>query len=160
MGQLSEFSFPIRVMLKTYRWRRVDPVPWATLEKPPAKCRLALVSSAGFVPRDQVPFDKSIRGGDVSFRMIPSDTDVAELVDTHRSKSFDHTGQTRDPNLTFPIDRARELSESGRVGSVARAHLSLMGCTTAPGRLVRDTAPEAAGWLVEDEVDIALLVPV
>jgi hypothetical protein len=35
-----------------------------------------------------------------------------------------------------------------------------MGSITAPGRLIRDTAPEAAEWLVEDEVDVALLVPV
>ena len=160
MGQLSEFSLPTRVMLKAYPWRCIDPVPWAPLGKPLAECRLALVSSAGFVQRDQVPFDEAIRGGDVSFREIPSDVDVAELVDTHRSRSFDHTGQTRDPNLSFPITRARELTESGRVGSVASAHLSLMGCTNAPGRLVRNTAPKAAGRLVEDGVDISLLVPV
>ena len=160
MGQLAEFSLPVRVFLKAYRWRRIDPVPWAPLEKPLAECRLTLVSSAGFVPRDQVPFDESIRGGDVSFREIPSNIEVAELVDTHRSGSFDHTGLRCDPNLAFPIDRVRELAELGRIGSVAHVHLSLMGCTTAPGRLVRDTAPEAARRLVADDVDIALLVPV
>ncbi len=121
---------------------------------------MAIVSSAGFVLPDQPRFDESVRGGDVSFREIPSDVDVATLIDTHRSESFDHTGIQRDPNLAFPIDRARELVKAGRIGSVNRRHLSFMGSITAPGRLMRDAAPEAAGWLVEDRVDIALLVPV
>ncbi len=65
MGELSEFSLLVRAFLRAYRWRRIDPVPWAPLEKPLAECRLALVSSAGFVLRDQQPFDESVRGGDV-----------------------------------------------------------------------------------------------
>ena len=35
-----------------------------------------------------------------------------------------------------------------------------MGSITAPGRLVRDTAPAAANWLEADQVEAALLVPV
>lgn len=35
-----------------------------------------------------------------------------------------------------------------------------MGSITAPGRLIRRSAPEAAALLVEDEVDLALLTPV
>lgn len=160
MGEINEFSLPVRAMLRVYRWRQIDPVPWAPLEKPLAECRLALVSSAGFVHRGQAPFDDSVRGGDFSFREIPHDADVSELTDFHRSKSYDHAGMVKDPNLAFPLDRARELVESGRVGSLARAHISFMGSITAPGRLIRDTAPAAAQRLVDDEVDVALLVPV
>ena len=160
MGELSEFSLLVRAFLRAYRWRRIDPVPWAPLEKPLAECRLALVSSAGFVLRDQQPFDESVRGGDVTFRRIPNDVDVSDLVDTHRSESFDHTGLSRDPNVAFPLDRVRELAESGRVASLAPTHLAFMGSITAPGRLVRDTAPEAASSLVHGSVDVALLVPV
>lgn len=160
MGEISEFSFSLRAFLKAYRWRRIDPVPWVPLSKPLAECRLAIVSSAGFVLSGQEPFDKSIRGGDYTFRSIPNDAEVSDLIDEHRSKSFDHTGLLRDPNLAFPLDRVRELVESGRIGSLARAHLSFMGSITAPGRLVGKTAPEAASSLVGDAVDVALLVPV
>lgn len=160
MGEFSEFSLSVRTLLRAYPWRRIDPVPWTPLSKPLAKSRLALVSSAGFVLPDQQPFDESIRGGDVSFRQIPNDVDVSELIDTHRSESFDHTGLGRDPNLALPLDRVRELADSGRIGSLARTHLSFMGSITAPGRLVRDTAPEAASLLAHDSVDVALLVPV
>lgn len=96
----------------------------------------------------------------MSFRRIPHDADVAGLIDGHRSESFGHTGVRRDPNVAFPLDRARELTEAGRIGSLTRAHLSFMGSITAPGRLVRKTAPKAANRLVQDGADIAVLVPV
>ena len=160
MGDIEEFSLAWRIFLKTYHWRRIDPVPWTPLRKPLVECRLAVVSSAGFVLPDQPPFERSMPGGDPSFRIIPGDIDLHTLVDTHRSEIFDHRAMRRDPNLAFPLDRARELVALGRIGAVARRHLSFMGSITAPGRLVRDTAPEAARWLVEDAVDIALLVPV
>ncbi|MGW8323616.1 MAG: glycine/sarcosine/betaine reductase selenoprotein B family protein [Thermodesulfobacteriota bacterium] len=160
MGDISEFSMKTRLFLKAYPWRRVDPVPWAPLGKPLSESRLALVSSAGFVLPDQEQFDESMRGGDPSFREIPSDVDTSTLIDTHRSETFDHTGLARDPNLAFPIDRVRELVQEGRIGSVNRRHLSFMGSITAPGRLTKRTAPEASGRLVEDRVDAALLIPV
>ncbi len=160
MGHLGEFSFKDRIFLRGYRWRRIDPVPWAPLRKPLRECRLALVCTAGLVLPDQEPFDKSVKGGDYSSRMIGADTPASALIDSHRSRSYDHSGVRRDANLAFPVDRVRELEESGRIGSVAREHVSLMGSITAPGRFVRDTAPVFARRLRDDDVDIALLVPV
>jgi len=160
VGDPGEFPPAVRLFLKAYPWRRIDPVPWSPLRKPLAVCRLALVSSAGFVLPGQEPFDASIRGGDVSFREIPSGAEAAALIDTHRSRVFDHSGIRSDPNLALPLDRVRELHAAGRIGSVNRRHLSFMGSITAPGRLVRDTAPRAARLLSEDGVDVALLVPV
>jgi D-proline reductase (dithiol) PrdB len=160
MGEMSEFSLTIRLFLKTYKWRRIDPVPWTPLRKPLSQSRLALVSSAGFVLPDQPHFDESIRGGDPSFREIPAEVDVRTLVETHRSESFDHTGLQQDPNLAFPIERVRELAQKGRIGAINHRHLSCMGSITAPGRFVKETVPSAVSKLVEDGVDVALLVPV
>jgi D-proline reductase (dithiol) PrdB len=160
MGDLNEFSLPVKLFLKAYPWRKIDPVPWAPRKKPLSECRLALVSSAGFVLPGQKPFDESIRGGDYSFREIPGDAEVQELRESHRSESFDHTGIHEDPNLAFPLDRARELVLRGRIGSLSRRHLSFMGSITAPGRLIQQTAPASAQLLVEDAADVALLVPV
>lgn len=160
MGDMSEFSLPVRLLLRSYRWRRIDPVPWTPLAKPLSECRLALVSSAGFVAPGQERFDDTVRGGDVSFRETPCDLDPGALIDTHRSDSFDHSGMLKDPNVAFPVERARELAAGGRIASVARNHLSFMGSISAPGRLVRDTAPQIARLLAADAVDVALLVPV
>lgn len=160
MGDLSEFPLKYKLFLKGYPWRRIDPVPWAPLHKPLKDSRLTLVSSAGLVLPGQDPFDESIRGGDYSFREIPSDTDVSILIDTHRSDLYDHAGLRQDPNLAFPLDRLRELVQSGRIGSLNRRQLSYMGSITAPGRLIKKTAPRDLHALVEDDVDAALLVPV
>jgi D-proline reductase (dithiol) PrdB len=160
LGDIGEFALKHRLFLRTYRWRRIDPVPCTPLSKPLRQCRVAIVSSAGFVLPEQESFDMEIRGGDPSFREIPADTDVSILVDMHRSETFDHTGMRDDPNLVFPIDRMRELVERGRIGSVNRRHLSFTGSITAPGRLIKHTAPEAARRLVRDGVDAALLIPV
>ena len=160
MGSLSEFPLRYKLFLKAYRWRRIRPVPWTPLRKPLQACKAALVSSAGFVTRAQRPFDDAILGGDTSFRDIPSDSDVSELIESHRSDVFDHSGMRQDPNLAFPIDRMTELKRAGKIDSVNHRHLSFMGSITAPGRLIKRTAPEAVQRLVADKVDIAILVPV
>src|SRR4029079_2860183 len=101
MATTDELSLPVRLFLKTYSWRRVDPVPWAPLAKPLAESRLALVSSAGFVLPGQERFKTNLAGGDGSFREIPASVDVAALTDAHKSESFDHQGTGAAPNLPF-----------------------------------------------------------
>lgn len=160
MGDLSEFSVSVRAFLRAYPWRRIDPVPWQELRKPVAESRLAIVSSAGLIEQGQEPFDPKLRGGDFTYRRISSQASVNNLIDTHRSKSYDHTGMHEDPNLVLPLDRIRELRDQGRIGSLASHHLSFMGSITAPGRLIHRTAPEAAAELARDEVDLAILIPV
>ncbi len=160
MGDIRELSLPIRAFLKTYRWRRIDPVPWSPLRKPLAESNVALVTTAGFVLPGQAPFDERVKGGDASFREIPSDADVRSLIDTHRSKTFDHDGVAADPNLAFPLDRLHELARDGVIGRVNRRHLSFMGSITATGRLVKERAPEAARLLAGDGAGAALLVPI
>ena len=115
MGDMNEFSLPVRLFLKAYPWRRIDPVPWTSLNKPLKECRLALLSSAGLVLPDQQPFDENFRGGDYSFREIPDDADLSQLREFHRSESFDHAGLQQDPNLVLPIQRAHELVQQGRI---------------------------------------------
>ena len=80
MGEIREFSRSLRLFLRPYRWRKIDPVPWAPLDKPLSTCRLAIVSSAGLVPPDQPRFDDKMRGGDPTYRFVSPDMDPAQLV--------------------------------------------------------------------------------
>jgi D-proline reductase (dithiol) PrdB len=160
VGDLSEFSFPVRTFLKTYRWRRIDPVPWQPLRKPLGECRIAIVSTAGMVAPGQLPFDDRVRGGDWSLREIPDSIDVRTLIETHRSESFDHRPLGVDPNVAFPLDRIRELVAERVVGSANHRHLSFMGSLTATRSLTSTSALQAARTLAADGVDVALLVPV
>ncbi len=160
MGEMREFSLALRAFLKTYPWRRIDPVPWSPLRKPLSEATVAVVSSGGMVLNGDPLFDVRAKGGDYTLRLVSGQANVHDLVDSHRSKSFDHAGIRSDPNLAFPLDRMRELAREGRIGRLAPRNLSFMGSITAPGRLVARSAPEAAEILVDDGVDAALLVPV
>ena len=157
---MRELPLGVRAFLKMYTWRRIDPLPWARLDKPLAKANVALVTTAGLVAPGQAPFNEAQRGGDYGFRVIGRDADVSSLTDWHRSQSFDHGGMRADMNLVFPLDRMRELESTRVIGSLSPRALSFMGSITAPGRLIRESAPAAADLLEEDRVDAALLVPV
>jgi D-proline reductase (dithiol) PrdB len=156
------FALPLkyRLLLKTYRWRRTEPVPAALRRHPLSQSRVALVTSAGLVSSGDPPFDLARRGGDPSFRLIPADAHGASLSVHHRSEAFDRTGLAEDVNVIFPRDALAQLVLEGVIGEVAPRHLSFMGSITAPARLIRESAPEAAEALVRDGVDVALLVPV
>jgi len=156
----SDLPIKYRLMMKAYRWRRIEPVPAALLRQPLASARVAIVTSAGLVVRGEPPFDLARRGGDPSFRLIPDAAAPADLEIHHRSEAFDRTGLARDLNVAFPRDVLAELARAGSIGSVAARHVSFMGSITAPGRLIRESAPEAAAVLHADRVDVALLVPV
>lgn len=160
MADLAQLPVATRTFLKVYPWRRIDPVPCTPLTKPLHACRVALVSTAGLVPPGVRSFDQAVKGGDYSYRVVSRAVDPKQLIDYQRSHSYDHAGIARDPNLAFPVERLRELAAERVIGDIAPRHLSFMGSITAPGRLIRETAPEAAALLVEDRVDVALLIPV
>lgn len=160
MGDYSEFNLKVRAMLAIYRWRRIDPMPWAEPRRPLTEANVGLVSTAGLVLPGQTPFDDAVKGGDYSFREVPSSTDPQSLVESHRSDAFSRDGLEADRNLVFPIDRMRELERDGAIGLFNPRCLSFMGSITAPKRLMLETAPAAAELFVRDGVDVALLVPV
>jgi D-proline reductase (dithiol) PrdB len=160
MAELSELSLKYRLWLRTYRWRRLDPIPWAPLRAPLEKSRVGLVTTAGlYRPGTDQPF-AHVKGGDISFRVIPTDTDVQSLAIGQTSDELDTTGIEADRNLAFPLDRLREMHDAGEIGEIAPVHLSFNGSITAPNRLVADSAPEAAEVFRKEQVDAVLLVPV
>jgi D-proline reductase (dithiol) PrdB len=159
VATLSDLSLKNRLFMATYRYRTVEPIPFARPKRPLREARVALVTTGAVYAPGQEPFDEERKGGDVSYRVIPRDADVSALGIAHRSDAFDQAGFRADRNLGFPLDRLREMEAAGTIGGLAPRALSFMGSISAPGRLVKETAPEAAGLLEEDRVDVALLVP-
>lgn len=146
--------------MAAYRWRRVETLTWARLGVPLREARVGLVTTAGlYRPGTDQPFER-VRGGDSSFRIIPDDVGVASLAIGQTSGAFDRQPMDADRNAALPIDRLHALVARGEVGSSAGRHLSFNGSITAPGRLVRDAAPEAAEVFRQEQVDAVLLVPV
>jgi len=160
MARLSDLSLRNRLYMATYRYRRAEWAPGAVLRRPLSEARVAVITTAGFYLPGQDPFDEEMKGGDFSWRPIPLDADLRQARLGHRSDAFDPGGIERDPELALPVHRLLELAADGVIGSVAPTHYSFQGSVSAPGRLVRYSAPEVAQALHSEEVDLALLTPV
>jgi D-proline reductase (dithiol) PrdB len=160
MASYSELRLKDRVFMAAYRFRAVEWAPGARLRSPLSQARIALITTAAFYMPEQEPFDKSFRGGDYSYRTIPTEVGLDSLRIGHRSGAFDHRGIESDKNLALPIDRFLELERAGVIGALNRRHYSFMGSITATARLLRESVPEVAQRLTDDEVDGVFLTPV
>jgi D-proline reductase (dithiol) PrdB len=113
---------------------------------------LALISSGGFEPRGQPPFENGVR--------LPLDSktvDVRDLRIHHHGYSDDDVD--RDPNCVFPMDRLRELETVGAIGELADVALSFV-MVYSPRREIEERAPRMIAELKARNVDAVLLVPV
>lgn len=139
-----------------YRWvHNPDPPPFAPLRKPLSACRVGLVASGGIYLKGQVAFHFK---DDASFREIPRDADYRDLRVTHFA--YDLTDARADPNVVFPLQTLIELSRHGRIREVAPRALTFMGGIYSARRVREELAPALADRLENDEVDVAILVPV
>ncbi len=159
MPRLSLLSEVQRQMLQFFPCREADGVPWTPLGKPLAECAVAIVTTAGLHLRDDRPFNRDHPGGESTYRVIPSDSDPADIVQSHFSIGFDRTAIYRDINITFPVDRIRELAKRGVIGSPAPNHYSFMGALRDCTAIAEQTGPEVAQRLKEAGVDLVLLTP-
>jgi len=143
-----------RKHLETLPCPTFDTQPW--VEGPPLnQRRVAIISTGGLHRQDDRPF--TFNPGDY-YRIIPGDVKATDLLMSHVSTNFDHSGFQQDWNVVFPIDRLQELDQDGVIGSVADFHYSFMGATD-PKQMEQD-ARKLAAILKQDKVDALLLVPV
>ena len=132
-----------------------DDAPFVALGKPLSQVKLALVTTAGL----QVRGDRPFAGGDQSYRVIPSDTPASEILQSHTSIGFDRTAFMRDINISFPIDRLRELVDRGVIGSLSTNFYSFMGAHRNPKQIEEETGPEVGRLLKEEGADAVFLTP-
>ena len=154
MARLDEMTEPERKHLEKVECPTFQTQPWV---KGPSlsKRRVAIVSTAGLHGSDDRPF--TLDPGDY-YRLIPGEIRTNDLVMTHVSTNFDHTGFQQDWNVVFPLDRLRELAEEGIIGSVADFHYSFMGAHD-PIHMEQE-ARNLADLMKKDSVDAVLLLPV
>ena len=150
MPRLSVLSEVQRQMLQFFPCMEVDGVPWTPLGKPLDECTAAIVTTAGLHLRDDQPFNRDHPGGESTYRVIPSDSDPADIVQSHFSIGFDRTAIYRDINVTFPHGPDAGVGGAGRYrqrgpqplllhGRAARLHCNRRadrpgGGATAQGR--------------------------
>ena len=153
MVKLSELPAHFRDGYLNMELPSYDEAPWVS-GPPLSERRVAVISTAGLHRRGDTPFADY----DPSYRVIPGDTDMNDLVMSHLSTNFDRTGFYQDVNTVLPIDRLRELVADGTIGSVAEHHFSFMGA--APPGAMEPLARDLAGLLKQDSVNAVLLCPV
>ena len=129
--------------------------PFTPLARPLAACRLAIVTTAGLHRRNDRPFGPA----DQSYRVIPSATPTIDIIQSHTSLGFDRVPIMRDVNISFPVDRLRELVARGALGGLAPNHYSFMGAQREASRIETDTGPEVARRLRQEGADVALITP-
>lgn len=147
-----------RIMMENYPCPEFEDTPWKPLLKPLSQSRVALVSTAGLHLRGDRPF-ATARGGDTSYREIPSESSPSDIIQSHTSIGFDRTTSFRDINISFPIDRLKELKADNQIGSLSKNYYSFMGALSDVSSLIEESGPEVAIKLLQDEVDVVLLVP-
>ncbi len=136
-----------------YKWAVNTEAPWTPLARTLRECRLALVSSGGFYLKDQPPFTDT----DASYRLIPKDTDLRELLIHHHG--YRDADADRDANCVFPLDRLREFEAAGVIGELADSAVSFITLYSAR-REVEERSPKIVAALTAMAVTAALLVPV
>ena len=145
------FGFP------PYKWSVFKTTTWTPLEKPLEKARVALLCSSGLSRKDQPPYDPLSRS-DLTFREIPKDTPVEDLVINYAY--YDHTDADKDINCVFPIERFRELEQEGFIGEFHETAYGLgMGRMYKRTALQTQLAAEIARRLKGAAVDALLCVP-
>ncbi len=148
--QYSALGYPV------YSWfENTDAPPFVRPERPPSEWKVGLVASGGIYALGQPAFHFK---DDLSFRAIATDAVVSDLRVTHFA--YDLTDAREDPNVVLPLDPLRRLASAGEIGGLgANAYTFMGGIYSA--RKVRDVlAPAIADHLENDEVDVALMVPV
>jgi Glycine/sarcosine/betaine reductase selenoprotein B (GRDB). len=154
-----EKEYVRRKTLPDFDWTRfavpTEPVP---LAKPVEQCRVALVVTAGaYLPATQEPFQIRNPLGDDSYRILPGKTTAEEIALSH--PGYDTRRAKQDLDCVFPLNLLQQLAGAGTVGSVAPRHFSFMGYIPRTENLLWRTAPQVGRMLLEDQVDLALLVP-
>jgi len=132
-----------------------DDTPFAPPRRPLSACRLAIVTTAGLHRRGDKPFGP----GEQTYRLIAADTPTVDIVQSHTSLGFDRVAIMRDVNISFPIDRLRELVGRGVLGALAPYSYSFMGAQRDVKRIEQETGPDVGRLLREAGVEAALITP-
>ena len=155
MPRLDRLPQISRNNLLTFPAQINETAPFVRLPKPLAACRVAIVTTAGLHRRG----DRLFTPGDQTYRVIASDTPTADIVQSHTSIGFDRVPTMRDVNISFPIDRLRELVARGELGGLGSNSYSFMGAQREVARIEKETGPEVGRRLREDAVDVVLITP-
>lgn len=159
MPRLEDLDPDSREFLSNFQCRSDGDPPSTILTKALSEARVAIVTASGLIRKSDQPFDLSNPEGDFTYRVVPMTADPAELTFSHVSTNWDRSGFAQDVNMVLPVDRLNELTDEGRIGSVAGNFYAFMAAISNFDNIIGKSAPQLAALLQDDGVDIALFVP-
>lgn len=131
-----------------------EPPRLTPLRKPVRESTVGLFTSCGA----QLPQDPPLgETEDLSFRLVPRDTPVSNLVISH--KTAVRKWAVEDPNVAFPLDRMKELEAEGSIGRLAHTSVSMVGSIQRFTDLVEQTVPVIKQVFDVQGVDLVFLFP-
>lgn len=156
---ITKFPFFARFFIDSYAPWETEDIPWTPALQPLHRAKVSIVTTAGVHHKDQQPFNMNDPEGDPSYRIIDLARPLSDLMITH--DYYDHADADRDINVVFPVERMREFEKEGIIGQLADIHYGIMGHIDGRHiqRLIHTEAPDIAGRLKADSVDVVLLTP-
>lgn len=128
-------------------------VPFTPYDRDLASATVTIVSNTGVYLPDQEAFPPE-DPGDISYRLIPGDADIASFRIAHHH--YDHSEADADPNIVFPLQSLRDLVADGFIGAVNDKHFSY-GFTTRLRELYEQTFPEIADKIERSKTRLVLM---
>lgn len=134
---------------KDYVWAHYDDTHFHQLKRPLDQCRVTVVTTA--VTHGDIP--KAVRAAEsIPFSETPEHFETSELA---WAKETTHTD---DRQSYFPLEVLKQLEEEGVIGSLApRYHF--VPTQYSHRATITEDAPAISAACIEDEVDIAILIP-
>jgi hypothetical protein len=132
-----------------YTWAENTATPFQPLLKPLADSVVTLVTTAVTEPEIPKP---SRTAKSYSFDDIPGAFDTSEL-------SWDKTTtHTRDRSSYFPMEILRDMVDQGTIGALA-ARYHFVPTEYSQANTLNKDAPAIVKACIQDEVDVAILIP-
>ncbi len=132
-----------------YQWAHHSDVPFASLTKPVSESRVVVITTS--MPDDEV--SKKMRCV-VSTPCVPAPRAMF-TDDLSWDKEFTHTNDV--PSF-LPIEQLQQLEKEGVIGALATRFHSVP-TEYSKRNTVENDAPELMARCQQDEVDLAVLVP-
>ncbi len=142
-----------------YTWAHFDDIPFTSLRKPLAECRVGLVTTSEMAIRNAAGEPQEIEDDFArEVYALPCDTPVALLYS--RKDSYDSYATTLDDVDSYlPLTRLHEFVVEGRIGGLG-SNFHLVYSQYSQRKTSQVDAPQILQWCREDNVDLVLLAAV
>lgn len=137
-----------------YQWAANDDARFTPLSKPLSESKVGLVTTSYFLPPD---FEYRVSSDMPRVPAVANRDELLQLNNEHLFWAKDET-HTDDLGSFLPLAQMDRAAEQGRIGSVSD-RVYCLPTQYSHRQTQRRDAPKIIEWMQEDDVDVALMVP-